>query len=175
VTCLGGTPVSPADLPLGPATPATDFGGVLLPWEFHAVNSNDWAEYWTTCDLYVRPLLLVMNQQKWDGLPAAVQEAFTENSGVEASLEYLAEDAKYNYDNTLLPALPDRGYDYLAVKGRARTVGHPIYILDDAERAEWRQAVRPLWDKWLLRYASVLPTTFVLDRALELIEQYSAD
>jgi len=175
VTALGGLPVDARSVAaLEISLPRMEFDGLFLSWMFHAGNTNHWATYWTTCDLYLEPYLLVMNQDKWDSLPAVVQKAFTDNSGVEASVKYLADEAKYEYDNSLLPTLRDRGYDYLAVKERAREVGHPIYVLDEVERAEWREAVQPVWQDWLDTYAEQLPTQEILDRALELIEEYSA-
>ena len=177
VTALGATPEDTRSTGgLATSIYESEIDGLFIPWIFHAANTNRWAEYWTTCDLSVyRAYLLVMNQAKWNSLPPSVQQAFTGNSGTEASAKYAADEAKYEYDNSLMPALPDKGYDYRAVEERALQVGHPIYVLSDAERAEWREALRPVWDKWLLRYASALPTSLVLDRAIELTEEYSAE
>ncbi len=159
VEVLGGSPTEAGPLSLADFMTKDESGGVFLPWPFHAANTNKWATYWTGCDLYLwRPRLLVMSQEKWDSLPEAVQRSFTDNSGAEASAKYLADDAKYNYDNSLVPALRDRGYDYLAVKARARTLGYPVYWLDDAERDEWRAAVQPIWQAWVDRYTGALPT-----------------
>jgi hypothetical protein len=155
------------------------FDGMFLSWSFHAGNTNRWATNWTQCNLFVRPLVIAMNEDKWNSLPAAVQGFFNDNSTLEDWLKYAADDAQYNLDNTSLPANPDipglkdRGLDFRAIEERAADVGGEIYVLPADEQARWFAAMEPILQKWVDAYAGKLPAQEILDRAKELVAEYS--
>ena len=175
IATLGGVAFEPGVESLETQLAEDRFDGLFLSWSFHAGNTDEWATDWTECDLLMRPLVLVMMEYRWEELPEVVRKTFDDNSGLETWLGYARDEQSYVYDNASLPWLEDRGLDRATVAERAEELGHPIYVLTDSERAEWRSAMQPVWQAWVERYAHHLPTQEILDRALELVEQYSAD
>jgi TRAP-type C4-dicarboxylate transport system substrate-binding protein len=177
VKALGGTPSEFTSGDLQTDLKGNEFDGLMLSWSFHAGNTNNWCTYWTECNLFMGPLLLVMNQEKWDSLPAAVQKSFSDNSSTDVSVKYLAFDAAFNYDNKLVPGakVDVKQLDYLAVKAQADKVGHPIYVLSEEEKARWAAALEPVRQKWVSSYADKLPTQEIMERAKALSTQYSAE
>jgi TRAP-type C4-dicarboxylate transport system substrate-binding protein len=151
------------------------FQGLFLSWSFHAGNTNRWATNWTQVDLFLRPLIFVMAKDRWESLPAAVQQAFTDNSGIDAVLKYLAVEEQYVLDNTSVPGQKDRGLDRAAVAEQAEKLGTEIYVLSADEKAQWKAALEPVIQDWVERYASRLDTAAVLARAEELTAQFAAE
>jgi len=175
ISALGGTPVEAETMDLQTAISRGMFDGLFLSWSFHAGNTNKWCTNWTENSMFLRTLCLVMSKDKWNSLPAVVQAAFTDNTTIEDAVGYLAADRDYNLDNTNIPTLKDRGLDFKAIEERAADVGGEIYILRDAERAEWQATVDPVLQDWVKDYASAdFPAQEILDRCRELIAQYSA-
>lgn len=179
INALGGTPVETETMDLATALTRNMFDGLFLTWSFHAGNTNKWCTQWTQCDMFYRCLLLVMAKNRWDSLPAAVQKAFDDNSGLNTSLKYCADDVKYNLDNSSLPANPkipglrNRGLDFKAVQARAAAVHGTIYALSADEKAQWLAAVQPVLTHWVSNYASKIPSQEILDKCKALIQQYA--
>ncbi len=175
INALGGTPVEAETMDLQTAISRGMFDGLFLSWSFHAGNTNQWCTNWTKTDMFLRTLCIVMNKDKWDSLPAAVQGFFTDNLTIEDMVGYLADDAAYNLDNTSMPGLKDRGLDFKAIEERAADVNGEIHLLSDAERAQWQAAVEPVLLDWVSDYESPdFPAQEILDRCRELIAQFSA-
>jgi TRAP-type C4-dicarboxylate transport system substrate-binding protein len=78
-------------------------------------------------------MYLVMNKDKWDELPAEIQQIFTETS--EKYVEYWANVAS--------------GYDYDAIVALKAQPGREVIDLDATEAAAWKAAVRPMIDEKL--------------------------
>jgi TRAP-type C4-dicarboxylate transport system substrate-binding protein len=167
INALGGVPTESATGNLQTDLSRNRFDGLFLSWSFHAGNTNEWATDWTAVNLFMRPILLVMNGDKWDSLPAAVQQMFTDNSTVDQIVQYLNADALYQYQNA-------GGDDFTAVQARAESLGTEIVVLTAEEKAQWATAMEPVLQKWVTDYASVLPTAEILARAKELALQYNA-
>jgi TRAP-type C4-dicarboxylate transport system substrate-binding protein len=175
VRALGATPKEAATGDLPAMISQEAFDGFFMSWGFHAWMTNQWATNWTETATYFRPLLLVMSEKKWNSLPAAVQQAFNDNSGIEQSVKYNNADAAYQLDNASQPALDQVGYYIMAVAARAAKLGTEIHHLTSEERALWQAAVDPvLKDTWVDRYAGRLPTQEIIARMRELTQQYQA-
>ena len=91
-----------------------------------------------------------------------MQQAFTDNSGIDAVLKYLAVEEQYVLDNTSVPGQKDRGLDRAAVAEQAAKLGTEIYVLSADEKAQWKAALEPVIQEWVDRYASRLDTAAVL-------------
>ena len=148
------------------------FDGLFFSWSFHAANALRYYSEYTECDMFLRTMCVVMKKDTWESLPLAVQEAFNENSGREASLQWVTDDALFNYDNSLFPAVSSKGEDYLLVETTLEERGKEIYVLSAAERAEWRAAVQPVIEDWIDTYAGKLESQAIYDRYLELLDEY---
>lgn len=173
INALGGVPVETETMDLATALTRNMFDGLFLTYSFHAANTNNWATQWTQTDMFYRCLLLVMSKERWDKLPAAVQKVFDDNSGLDTSLKYCADDVKFNMDNSSMPGLRDRGYDFKAIQERAAKVGGAIYVPTADEKAQWKAAVQPVLDNWVTNYASMVPTQEIMDKCEELITKYA--
>ncbi len=173
IVALGGTPREAATGDVPVMVPQIAFDGLFMSLSYHAWMTNDWAKKWTETAIFYRPIYLVMNREKWDSLPAAVQKVFEDNSGIEASVMYNDGDTKYQADNSSMPNLKQSGFDLKAIEARAAQLGTEVIRLTDDERALWTEALRPVLDGWAERYAGKLPTAEILERLFELVEQYS--
>jgi TRAP-type transport system periplasmic protein len=173
INALGGVPVETETMDLATALTRNMFDGLFLTWSFHAGNTNQWCTEWTKTDMFYRCLVLAMSKERWDSLPAAVQKAFDDNSGVDDSVKYCSDDVKYNLDNASMPGLRDRNLDFVAVQERAKKVGGTIYELSADEKAQWKAAVQKVLDGWVTKYASMVPSQEIMDKCNELIEQYA--
>jgi C4-dicarboxylate-binding protein DctP len=169
---LGGTPVEVDTSDVQISAQRGLFDGAFLSWQFQGFFLKDWATNFTETNMFCRPILIVMNRQVWDGLPAAVQKAFEDNSGIEQSVKYLADDNAYQLDNSAFPNMPQRGWDRKNMKLVAEAKGGQFITLTADERAQWKTALEPAYQKWVETYASSLPTQEILDRAKELLAQY---
>ncbi len=81
----------------------------------------------------VTTMYLIMNKDKWDALPADVQQIFTDVS--EEYVEYWAKVAS--------------AYDYSAMEFFAQQPGRESFDLSEEEGAKWKAAVRPMIDEKL--------------------------
>ena len=172
IKALGATPVEIATSDIPIQIERNAFDGAFMSWGFHVWMTNEWATNWAETNSFYRPIYLVMSKEKWDSLPAAVQEAFDANSGIEASVAYNLQDEAYQLDNTAVPAAQQKGWDRLHVALRAEEVGSEIIQLTPEERELWLQALAPVLQTWATRYASKVPTDEILVRLDELVAQY---
>ena len=174
IEALGATAFPAGTDYVGTQVQQKRFDGLFLSWSFHAGNTVFYLPHYTKCDMFVRFLVLAMTKENWESLPAEVQQSIANASGLENSVKYANDDAAYNYDNSSIPGLQDKNQDYLRVVEAAAENGGEIYELTDAERAEWQEAMKPVLEEWVAKYADILPTQEIWDRAQELIEEYSA-
>ncbi len=79
----------------------------------------------------VSTMYLVMNKDKWDELPADIQQIFTETST--KYLEYWAKVAS--------------GYDYDGIEALKAQPGREVIDLDETEAAAWKAAVQAMLDE----------------------------
>jgi len=173
INALGATPVEVAtsDIPVQITRGA--FDGAFMSWGFHAWMTNKWATTWTETSTFYRPILVVMNKDKFESLPAVLQQTILDNSGIDQSVEYNLMDELYQADNSAVPDITQRGWDRKAVAARAAKLGTEIIQLTAEERAIWNEALAPVIDAaWTNRYAGKIPTQEILDALPGLIAQY---
>jgi TRAP-type C4-dicarboxylate transport system substrate-binding protein len=103
---------------------------------------------------------MIMNKDTWNSLPPDIQKIFEDNSGPAAAarLGAAADGAMAGAKQAII------GMD----KGAGKA---DIVVLSDAERARWRDALLPVWDKWV-EERKAQPSQQMLDDALKMIEQY---
>ncbi len=171
---LGATPVEVDTADVQISAQRGLFDGAFLSWQFQGLFLKDWATNFTETNMFCRPILLVMNREKWDSLPAAVQKAFEDNSGIEPSVRYLADDNSYQLDNSSMPNMTQRGWDLKGMKAIAEEKGGQFITLTAEDRALWQAALEPAYQKWVTTYAADLPTEEIMTRLKELVAQYTA-
>lgn len=135
---LGGTPVG---MPL-PAIPESLSKGVIdstvIPWEvtpsirLSELVTNH-TEFAGPEALYTATLVLVMNKAKYEALPDDLRDILDAESG--AKLSSMAAQIMLDYD---APA-----------RQIAVDAGNNIIQLDEAEVARWKEASRPVVDRWI--------------------------
>ncbi len=135
---LGATPVG---MPL-PAIPEAlskgVVGGTVIPWEVttairlselvgnHTEFSGDEA-------LYTAAIVLVMNKAKYDALPDDLKAILDAESG--AKLSTFASQIMWDMDP--------------GAREIAEKAGNNISVLDEAEVARWKDASKPVVDRWV--------------------------
>jgi TRAP-type C4-dicarboxylate transport system substrate-binding protein len=174
LNALGATPVEVDTSDVQISAQRGLFDGAFMSWMYQGLFFKDWANNFSEVNMACRPLLLAMNKQKWDSLPAAVQKAFEDNSGLEVSLRYLADDTAYQLDNTAMPSMPQRGWDRKMAEAICKAKGTTFVTLTAEERAQWMTALEPVYQKWIDDYVSQLPSQEIMDRAKELVAQFTS-
>lgn len=102
------------------------------------------------------PDMLLMNLKKWNSLPPDIQKIF--------------EDLSPWLGQTLIKA--DNGYEAMVI-GKAKEMGHTITTPTPQEMKLWREAVRPIHEKWIAdTEAKGLPAKAVYEEAMRLIKEY---
>lgn len=110
--------------------------------------------YRTVCDCYTGAFVLAMNQQAWEQLSPAQQEALTELTG-QPLAERLAEAHQAAADDTEANYWPDNGVETIE--------------LADEEFERMREAVQPVFDQWIQeREADGVPGQEMADRVFDL-------
>lgn len=89
--------------------------------------------YRTVCHCYTGAFVLVLNQQSWDRLSPAQQQALDEHSGRDLALR-LADAHTEFADDVAATYWPEHGVESIE--------------LPDEEFARWRAAVQPVYDQW---------------------------
>jgi TRAP-type C4-dicarboxylate transport system substrate-binding protein len=140
---LGGVPV-PVTMP--DTYMALDKGvidGAALPWEaVSAYRFYEVSKYYTVVPLHTVSFSMPMNKQKWESLPADIQQAITSVSGLEAAKFW-----GHNWFDTAEEDLIKRlkGTNYQIMK----------YTLPTEEVQRWTKvAGEPIWEKWVKRLES---------------------
>jgi len=101
------------------------------------------------------PDMLLFNQKKWQSLPPDVQKIFEELS------PWLATE--------LIKA--DSGYEAMVI-GKAKEMGHTIYMPTPEEMKLWVEAAQPIHDKWVTETAAKgLPAKALYEEAKKLIAE----
>jgi TRAP-type C4-dicarboxylate transport system substrate-binding protein len=106
--------------------------------------------YRTVCNCYTGAFVLVLNQQAWERLSPAQQQAIEEISGRDLALRVAAahDAAAVEVAETYWP---EHGVESIE--------------LSDAEFARWRAAVQPVYDQWIQeREAEGVPGQQMFDR-----------
>jgi len=162
---LGATPIE-----ISTADMATSLERGLVDSEFLTMSGilsfgvKDVTKYRTYCSVFTKSWAICMNKKLWDSMPADLQQVIMDNSGAEKSRYYSAENDKL--EAGAIKAI--EGSD----KGQGKP---PIYYLPDAEKANWKAALMPVWDKWIAEMeAKKLPGKAIVDDVKALTAKYSA-
>ncbi|MCW5749779.1 MAG: TRAP transporter substrate-binding protein [Alphaproteobacteria bacterium] len=135
VEALGATPVG--GIAVTQAAESLSRGlieGTLLGWEsMNTFRVTPATSYHINVPQGFTPLMVGMNKQKYDSLPADIKAAIDKVSGV-----WIAERMAENYDTMGGIALKD-------AKGTGRNT---VVELTPEDRARWEKALLPIVDKW---------------------------
>jgi TRAP-type C4-dicarboxylate transport system substrate-binding protein len=131
---LGATPVG---MPLPEAYESLSRGvvdGLTVPWEvMRPQRLNELVKYHTATGLYTTVFTVVMNKQKYDGLPADLKAVIDKNSG-----SNIVQEIGKVWDDAEIPGLE-----------QAKEMGHTIGELSADEKARWKKVTQPVVDAWI--------------------------
>jgi TRAP-type C4-dicarboxylate transport system substrate-binding protein len=131
----------PIDIELGDLGTSLERGvadGAFLSWSLTFISgATRYTEYRTHLDLMYRTWLIAMNQKVWDSMPPNIQDEVMSVSGQKGSvIGAIANEKATNESMVTLQAADKK-------------LGHPaIYEPTAAEMALWKEAVKPIWQKW---------------------------
>lgn len=158
---LGATPVG---MPL-PAVPEAlskkVIEGIVIPWEVTpairlAELLNNHTEFSGDEALYTATIVVVMNKARYESLPDDLRAALDKVSGAELS--------RYAASQMAAADAPGRGI----AEGR----GNTITVLDEAEVARWKEAAKPVIDRWVAEMGEKgIDGAALIERAKALIAQ----
>jgi TRAP-type transport system periplasmic protein len=158
VKTLGAVPVS---IPAPDTYTALERGtvdGTIFPWE--AIWSFKLAEvlrHHTVVNLYVAPLVTIMNQKKYESLPPDLRKVIDDLSGA-----WGAEFTGAAWDKNELEGI--------AV---AKKAGATIYTVPPEERQRWATRLKPVEEEWLKSMeAKGLPGRQLLNDLREAVKKY---
>ncbi len=138
---LGELGAEPVGMPLPAIPEALSKGvvkGTVIPWEVTtAIRLSELVGNHTEFSgeeaLYTAAIVLVMNKAKYEALPDDLRAILDAESG--AKLSTFATQVMWDMD---APA-----------KKIAEDAGNTIVTLDDAEVARWKEAAKPVVDRWI--------------------------
>ena len=138
---LGELGAEPVGMPLPAIPEALSKGvvkGTVIPWEVTtAIRLSELVENHTEFSgneaLYTAAIVLVMNKAKYDALPDDLKAILDAESGVKLST--FATQVMWDMD---APA-----------KKIAQDAGNTIVTLDEAEVARWKEAAKPVVERWI--------------------------
>ena len=138
---LGELGAEPVGMPLPAIPEALSKGvvkGTVIPWEVTtAIRLSELVENHTEFSgneaLYTAAIVLVMNKAKYDALPDDLKAILDAESG--AKLSTFATQVMWDMD---APA-----------KKIAQDAGNTIVTLDEAEVARWKEAAKPVVERWI--------------------------
>ena len=158
VKALGATPVNIAAPETYNALERGVVDGTIFPWE--AIAGFKLAEvirHHAVVNLYVSPLITIMNQKKYESLPPDLRKVIDELSGV-----WGAEFTGAAWDRNENEGI-----------AAAKKAGATIYPVLQDERARWATKLKPVEDEWLANTeAKGLPTRQLLKDLREAIKRY---
>ncbi len=120
----------------------------------------EYCPFVTVCDLWVVPFAVVMNQKKWDALPADVKKVFDDLRKEQAiwTGKYVDAHAKD------------------AMEWSKKEYKVDFITLSPKERAAWMAKVAPLVDTYIKKMdAAKLPGKAIVDDAKKLTEKYTKE
>jgi TRAP-type C4-dicarboxylate transport system substrate-binding protein len=134
VKALGGTPVNLAAPETYNALERGVVDGTIFPWEaVYSFNLAEVLRHHTVVDLWVAPLITVMNQKRYDSLPPDLRKVIDDLSGAWAA----------EFTGTIWDQNENLG---IAV---AKKAGATIYTVPLAERQRWATRLKALEDEWV--------------------------
>ena len=116
-----------------PAVKAGSIDGIVTNWGNPLQGFNDAMKHHLDIGFYVSAFFIVMNKERYEGLPADVRAAIDELSGD----AWVAKFGGY-WDKWDRP-----------VREGANAPGHTIVVPDAARLARWREALKPMTEAYL--------------------------
>lgn len=163
LSALGATPVGMPVPQMAESLSKGVIEGGMIPWEvvpstktheltkFHAEASDQNAILTST-------MIFVMNQKKYDSLPADLKKVIDNNSGREVSA----------WVSTQFKDADTAGREAAAARGNT------IYKIEPAELAKWRAATQQVDDEWIKEVsAKGVDGKKLYDEAAALVKQYT--
>lgn len=120
-------------------------------------------DYYTPTSTVCSSFFVAMNQDKWDSLPADVQDAIMSVSGVWGAM--------FAAQETYGPALEEAAFAEMEKEGKVMERIQPA----PGEIASWKETVAgPVWDNWVQSMEEKgLPGQQVFDACKGLVDKYS--
>jgi TRAP-type C4-dicarboxylate transport system substrate-binding protein len=158
VKALGGTPVN---IPAPDTYNALERGvvdGTIFPWEaVYSFNLGEVLRHHTVLDLWVAPLITIMNQKKYDSLPPDLRQVIDDLSGAWAA----------EFTGTVWDQNENLGIEV------ARKMKATIYTVPPEERQRWAARLKGLEEEWVVSTeAKGLPGRQLLSDLREAIKRY---
>ncbi len=163
LTVLGATPVGMPVPQIAESLSRGVIDAAIVPWEVvPATKTHELTKYHAEVSggysLTTATSIYVMNQKKYDSLPADLKKIIDDNSGRETSA--LAATAFRKGDEGGRAAASNRG--------------NQINQIPPEEVERWKKAVQPVTDEWIADVTSKgYDGRKLYDRAAELVKQYS--
>jgi TRAP-type C4-dicarboxylate transport system substrate-binding protein len=158
VTALGAEPVVMVASEARGALRRGEVDGTIFGWDaIVGFQLDDTVHYHTVANLYANPFFFVMNQRRYDNLPADLRELIDELSG------------------TWGAEFTGAGWDKGDEEGiaAAKKAGGDIYVLPPAERERWIQKALSVEQAWLASTESRgLPGRRVLEDLRGLVRKF---
>jgi len=155
---LGATPVSIAAPDTYTALERGTVDGTVFPWEaIYGFKLAEVLRHHTVVNLYVTPLMTLMNQKKYDSLPPDLRKVIDDLSGA-----WGAEFTGAAWDRN-----ENDGIE------AAKKAGATIYTVPGEERQRWAVKLKPVEDDWVKSMeAKGLPGRQALADLREALKKY---
>jgi len=165
LAALGATPVGMPVPQMAESLSKGVIEAALVPWEVvPATKTQELTRYHAEIDgehaMLVATMVYLMNQKKYDSLPAELRKVIDNNSGREFSAWVAGQFLKAD------------------VIGREATVANKntIYAIAPDEASRWQKATRPVVDEWVREVSAAGSDGKKLyDAAAALVAKYSKD
>jgi TRAP-type C4-dicarboxylate transport system substrate-binding protein len=158
VKALGATPVNIAAPDTYNALERGVVDGTVFPWEaIFSFNLAEVLRYHAVVDLFVAPLVTLMNQKRYDSLSPDLRQVIDSLSGAWAA----------EFTGTVWDQNENLGIE------AARKAGATIYIVPPEERQRWAARLTAFEDEWMASMeAKKLPGRRLLSDLREAIKRY---
>ena len=135
---VGATPVVLQVNEVMDAVKAGRIDGIVTNWGNPLQGFNDYMKFHTDTQFYTAAFFIVMNREKYQGLPANVRRAVDEMSGEAWSIKFGPLWDKWDQP----------------VRQGANGPGHEIIVPDAATMAAWREGLQPVTERYLADLAA---------------------
>lgn len=156
---LGASPVGLPPAQIYESLQKNVIDGVVTTWDLvGAAKLNELVKYHTDARLYTATFYIVMNQAKYDSLPADVKKAIDETTG----------DALVAKFGDWWNAWDARGL------ADAKARNSEIITINEDTRAKWRAQLKPMIDKYIadMEAKGIKDARAIYERAAALVAKY---
>ena len=136
-----------------------EWEGAYLAWKTYEITKYRTANI----DMSTHTNVVFMNWDTWNSLPPDIQKVFDEVGGFEKAREYgrIMDDM-------------DEGFKQSVIEHDQKVGNPPVYYLPEDEKARWKEAVSPIYDKWVAdKEAAGLPGRAILEDLRALRDKYA--